>query len=215
MYHIVYLTTNLVNNKIYVGVHSTYNLNDGYLGSGIILSRSIKKYGERNFKRDILYYCLSRQDALDIESLIVNRDFVNNESTYNIHIGGGGNKGFLNTDIRTRISNSKIESGMAKGQNNNASKSKMSEYKIIQKNLKTAETRKNNGSYIVSHETRIKQSEIRKQLFLDNSENMIDKYCPICESIFKSFEFGIFAKIYCCIKCKKRASYLRMKELKR
>lgn len=36
-YHIIYKTTNLINGKIYVGMHSTDNLNDGYLGSGWIL----------------------------------------------------------------------------------------------------------------------------------------------------------------------------------
>jgi hypothetical protein len=37
-YHIIYKTTNLINGKIYVGMHSTDNLNDGYLGSGWILN---------------------------------------------------------------------------------------------------------------------------------------------------------------------------------
>ena len=56
MYHIVYLTTNLVNSKIYVGVHSTYNLDDYYLGSGIAIKKSIKKYSRDSFKRQILHY---------------------------------------------------------------------------------------------------------------------------------------------------------------
>jgi len=63
IYHLVYLTTNLINNKIYIGVHSTYNLDDGYLGSGIGIKNAIKKYGKQNFKRQIIHYCLSEQDA--------------------------------------------------------------------------------------------------------------------------------------------------------
>lgn len=47
MYHIVYLTTNLVNNKIYVGVHSTYNLDDGYLGSGKLISKAKEIHGDK------------------------------------------------------------------------------------------------------------------------------------------------------------------------
>lgn len=31
-FHIIYKTTNLINGKIYVGLHSTDNVDDGYLG---------------------------------------------------------------------------------------------------------------------------------------------------------------------------------------
>lgn len=43
--HFTYRTTCLVTGKWYVGMHSTANINDGYLGSGKILLRSVKKYG--------------------------------------------------------------------------------------------------------------------------------------------------------------------------
>jgi hypothetical protein len=95
MYHLVYLTTNLVNNKIYVGVHSTYNLNDGYLGSGKVLKASLKKYRRKNFKRDILFHCLEPHHAYEIESMIVTEDFITLDNTYNFCIGGkGGAKNF-------------------------------------------------------------------------------------------------------------------------
>ena len=44
MLHLVYKITNNINNKIYIGAHSTENKFDTYFGSGILISRAIKKY---------------------------------------------------------------------------------------------------------------------------------------------------------------------------
>lgn len=88
MYHIVYLTTNIINQKIYIGVHSTYNLNDGYLGKGTAIKNARKKYGYTSFKRQILYFCLTREDAFELESQIVDESFVLRENTYNLTTGG-------------------------------------------------------------------------------------------------------------------------------
>ena len=54
MFYTVYKTTNLLNNKIYIGLHETEDLNDSYLGSGILLKQAIKKYGSNNFKKEIV-----------------------------------------------------------------------------------------------------------------------------------------------------------------
>ena len=88
MYHIVYLTTNQVNNKIYVGVHSTYNLDDGYIGSGTTFKKAIKKYGKQHFNRTILYICLDAIDAYFIEECIVDSQFINRKDVYNTTLGG-------------------------------------------------------------------------------------------------------------------------------
>lgn len=61
-FNYIYKTTNLINNKFYIGRHSTNNLKDGYLGSGQVLTNSIKKNGKNNFKCEILEYC----DSLSI-----------------------------------------------------------------------------------------------------------------------------------------------------
>jgi hypothetical protein len=52
--YIVYITTNLINYKKYIGSHVCENLDDGYLGSGTSLKQALKKYGKQNFQREIL-----------------------------------------------------------------------------------------------------------------------------------------------------------------
>ena len=88
-YYLIYQTTNLVNGKIYVGQHQTYNLDDGYIGSGTLLQKAIQKYGIDKFERKILYYCQSEEELNAKEREIVNEDFVNRKDTYNMVVGGG------------------------------------------------------------------------------------------------------------------------------
>jgi len=97
IYHIVYQTTNKINNKIYIGVHSTSNINDGYLGSGVALKRAIKKYGEQNFEKTIIFCAFSRQDADYIESQIVSPQWLkeNSKEIYNIAVGGSRGSNYL------------------------------------------------------------------------------------------------------------------------
>lgn len=61
MIYCLYQTTNLVNGKIYVGIHQSQSLDDAYLGSGKLLKAAIKKYGRKNFKREILKRSLQKK----------------------------------------------------------------------------------------------------------------------------------------------------------
>lgn len=63
MYGVIYKTTNLVNGKIYVGQHKTKIIEDGYIGSGKLIQRSIEKYGRENFSRVVLEVVMSREEA--------------------------------------------------------------------------------------------------------------------------------------------------------
>jgi hypothetical protein len=88
-FHFVYITINLINNKKYVGDHSTTNLNDGYLGSGKLILSAIKKYGKNNFKREILEYCSSKQIAFDAQEKYIMSFNTLNPYGYNISPKGG------------------------------------------------------------------------------------------------------------------------------
>ena len=89
-YHYLYKITNLINNKIYIGVHSTNNLDDDYFGSGILLNTSIKKYGKENFRKDILEWFDWKCEAYARETVIVTSEFIKHANNYNICIGGHG-----------------------------------------------------------------------------------------------------------------------------
>lgn len=91
MYHFIYKTTNLINGKIYIGAHSTDNMNDSYLGSGFLLHRAIKKYGRENFQREIIHFCENSEELYQLEREIVNEEFIVRDDVYNVTLGGGGN----------------------------------------------------------------------------------------------------------------------------
>ena len=49
-YHYFYKITNNLNNHYYYGIHSTDNLDDGYMGSGTRLRYAYEKYGIEGLK---------------------------------------------------------------------------------------------------------------------------------------------------------------------
>lgn len=97
IFYYLYKITNLVNNKIYVGVHQTNNLNDEYFGSGLNLHRAIKKYGKENFFKEILEYFPNETLMFEREKQLVNSAFVESSNTYNIVEGGNGSFSYINS----------------------------------------------------------------------------------------------------------------------
>lgn len=88
VYFYMYKITNNINNKFYIGVHKTKNLDDGYPGSGLRLHEAYKKYGVRNFKKEIIKFFNSIDEMFEYEKQIVNDEFRDREDTYNIVTGG-------------------------------------------------------------------------------------------------------------------------------
>ena len=88
-YHFIYKTTNLINKKYYYGMHSTDNLDDGYLGGGNRLWKSIRKYGKENFKKEILEFCKNREELIQREKEVINLNELSKKDCMNLVIGGG------------------------------------------------------------------------------------------------------------------------------
>lgn len=89
-YHYIYKTTCNVTKRYYIGMHSTDNLDDGYMGSGKRLRASIRKYGKGNHTIEILEFYNTREELKLREEMIVNSDLVKEDNCMNLVIGGGG-----------------------------------------------------------------------------------------------------------------------------
>jgi hypothetical protein len=89
-HHVIYKTTCLITDRYYIGMHSTDNLNDGYLGSGKRLWRSIRKHGKENHVYEILEHLLSREALKLREAELVNHELLEDKQCMNIALGGHG-----------------------------------------------------------------------------------------------------------------------------
>lgn len=94
MYY-VYKITNILNNKFYIGVHKSKDIdNDPYFGSGNAIRDAIKKHGKKNFIREILFEFLTEDAAFAKEAELVDP---NDRNTYNISPGGKGGWDYVNS----------------------------------------------------------------------------------------------------------------------
>lgn len=103
MKYIVYLTINLINHYIYIGQHGiSGDGKDYYLGNGVYGNKpwtykhpkypfqyAVKKYGPKNFYRITLATFDTQEEALHLESVLVNKQFLDRKDVYNIAEGGG------------------------------------------------------------------------------------------------------------------------------
>ena len=89
-YNYIYKTTCKVTNRFYIGMHSTDNLEDGYIGSGRVLWRPIRKHGLHEHEREILEFHPDRKTLRLREMEIVDRNMLDSNLCMNLVTGGGG-----------------------------------------------------------------------------------------------------------------------------
>lgn len=98
MYGYIYITTNNLNNKKYIGRHKSSEFDSSYYGSGKIITQSIEKNGLENFTVKILEpvngvstVCESLEQLCDAEEYYIDYyDCVNSKEYYNLIPGGLG-----------------------------------------------------------------------------------------------------------------------------
>ena len=104
-YHYIYKITNLKNNKYYIGMHSTSDLDDGYFGSGKRITNSIRCHGKKKHLKEILEYLPDRNSLINREREIINENLLKDPLCMNIAIGGGSEAIYTHIDnTRKKIS---------------------------------------------------------------------------------------------------------------
>jgi hypothetical protein len=101
-YHFIYKTTDTRNGNFYIGMHSTENLKDGYVGSGTRLKHLIHKHGKEIFNMEILEFLPNRESLKQREIEIVNSDLLLEDKCMNLKPGGYG--GFNNKEHMMKVS---------------------------------------------------------------------------------------------------------------
>ena len=159
---IIYKITNLIDNKIYIGKDE--NNNPKYFGSGLLIKRAIKKYGKKNFKKDILEKCTTPKELNDKEIFWINKLNSISPNGYNLTIGGTGGDTFSiktqdekNNIIKKRLKTTLLKHGP------NFFKRKLTEE--CKKNISEANKGKkypNRKSIILTEEHKKKISEANK-----------------------------------------------------
>jgi hypothetical protein len=175
-YHYLYKTTNEINGKFYIGIHSTDNLNDGYIGSGKRLWYSLNKYGKENHKKDILEFVNSREILHQKEIDLIN-EYKNSNLCMNLSNGGFGFN--MNHTIETKakisetLSNKTYEDihgvSNANKEREKRRKAALNQWKTIDENAKK--------------EMSNKIAQTLKNYFKEHPEAKLQKKykCPHCE----------------------------------
>ena len=190
MFYYLYEIKNIVNNKIYVGIHKTKNINDGYMGSGKIIKNAIEKYGIENFVKTIIEYFSTPEEMFAREKEVVNESFLRDHNTYNLRRGGTGGFDYINKNKIVKFKgkkhseSSKLKMGhlgnkhwlgkkhtketrekiglKSKGRNTGFKHSEETKQKISKANLKTNESRSKKVSKALKNKS--KTEEHRKKL---------------------------------------------------
>ena len=214
MYGYIYLTTNLINGKRYIGQKkSNVFLHEKYLGSGFALKKAIEKYGKENFSVELIEQCKTEDELnirekywIDYYNAVLDKNFYNEKS---------GGRGFSSNEISKWQKGSKrnehtkqliSESKVGKNNPMYGKHHKDSTKKLISEALKTSHWNygnKYNRAYFQGHKhSEETKDKIRKSLtgqkrgkFINNGVN--NKVVPDSEIDYylsNGWKLGILRK---------------------
>ena len=91
--HYLYKTTCIITGRWYIGMHSTSNLDDGYMGSGKRLRYSRRKYGIDNHKKEIIEFFDTKELLVEAEKTAITPEMLLDDMCMNLAEGGTGGHG--------------------------------------------------------------------------------------------------------------------------
>ena len=140
VYNYIYKITNQINGKIYIGKHSTNNLNDGYMGSGLLIKKAIQKCGIENFTKEYLACCDTEEKLNWLEKFYIKK-YKAREVGYNLTDGEDGSLGHIDS-IETRKKKSISHTGKKRGPMSEETKQKLRKPKSEETKRKISEAQK-------------------------------------------------------------------------
>lgn len=116
--HYIYLTTDHLHNKKYIGKHYG-QLDDDYYGSGKIIERIIAKYGKKYLSKEVLYISKDgTENSQKEKEFIAAFNAQEDPNFYNIAAGGDGGDLFHTMSIEEQEAFRKAVSARTKGKLN-------------------------------------------------------------------------------------------------
>lgn len=198
----IYVTTNLVNGKKYIGLSYAKKVDESYLGSGRYLKDAIKKYGKDNFSKIVIDVANTKAELEELELYYIQEGFgvnvARDDKWYNIkegkQSGGSGWAGYSYDDHKARVE--KMYETRKRNGNTHLSEERIEEmrratidrFKDPKERLKTSQATKRamnradvvlrmrGRKHVVPQEVKDKLYEGRKQIGLENSKHLIEYY---------------------------------------
>lgn len=201
-HHIIYKTTCNVTGRYYLGMHSTNNLDDGYPGSGDVISRSIEKHGREKHSTKILETLPDRKSLIEREKQLITTEVLKDPLCMNLKLGGEGGWEDVNPWPPTRARKLSLERRLQIG--------KSQEGKVKSQETRNKISKSNLGKHHIVHteETKRKIREGNLKMKGENNGFFGKKHSDESIAKFKNRAYVHNGEIYTCIKKDQIDDYL-------